>query len=350
MLVKPLISIIIITYNQELFIGQCIKSILNQESNYPFEIIVSDDNSTDTTQDIVRLLAAEYPNLIKVNFNLQNLGIVKNYLTALNLCRGKYLCLIGGDDYWIDKCKLQNQVDFLEANPDYGLVYTDFSVQEEKTGKFTECYLKKSGYKPVEGDAARLTFIGQNQIMSLTTCIRLNLLNNDYKKIMNDSNFLAEDYPTCFWISMFSKIHFLSINTAVYRVHKKSYTSSHTNLSRWKFSRSHIYMRKKLMNYFNYKPQNYEEITVKINRMQMLLTLKTGIGRNISTISYNQIVSTEMIQFDDHLIYLGIRYSFLSTIIRGILLVKNKTLKFSKTFLNQFTQYTKTIQDDRNIQ
>jgi len=113
------VSICCITYNHEKFISQAINSFMIQETNFKFEIIVGDDSSTDNTLKIVRLFSNKYPGKIKIVSSPQNMGIHHNLINCSKLCKGKYIALCEGDDFWTDPHKLQKQVDFLENNPDY---------------------------------------------------------------------------------------------------------------------------------------------------------------------------------------------------------------------------------------
>ena len=113
-----LVSVYITTYYHEAYIAQAIESVLSQKMDFPYEIVISDDASQDRTQAIVREYAEKYDN-IRYVFNESNLGLTKNVFQAKTLCRGKYMVQLSGDDYWIDERKLQKQVDFLEAHPEY---------------------------------------------------------------------------------------------------------------------------------------------------------------------------------------------------------------------------------------
>lgn len=313
---EPLVSVIIITYNQENYIEQCIKSVLSQETKYPFEIVVSDDHSDDNTPIIIERIAKAHPGIIHFNSNVQNVGIVKNYLNALNQCQGKYLCLLGGDDYWIDVEKIQRQVDFLELHPDYGLVYSDLNILNEDLDRIEAWAFRKSGKLIIEGEAAHIMCKGDCQIMPQTVCLRLKLLNAEYKKIMDDPFFLAEDFPTWFWVSCHSKIHFMPMVTAIYRSHKKSFTNSQSKIKRWQFSRSHIYMRKKIMRHLHYMPANWNAINTSIQRGIMNLSLKTGMGKKYGIYSYSLISDKNM---EDELSLLGIKYQPVSFLIRALI-------------------------------
>lgn len=130
---EPLVSICCITYNHEKYIRDSIESFLMQETNFPFEIIIHDDASTDKTADIIREYEKKYPELIKPIYQTENQyskGIRVSLLTYKK-SRGKYIAFCEGDDYWTDPLKLQKQVTFLEENPDYVITYTAVEAFDE---------------------------------------------------------------------------------------------------------------------------------------------------------------------------------------------------------------------------
>lgn len=118
----PHVSIRCLTYNHAPYIAQAIESFLEQKTNFPFEIIVHDDASTDGTDKIVREYEKKYPKIIKPIYEKENLyskkdGSLRRIIDSK--CRGDYIALCEGDDYWCNCDKLQKQVDFLDAHPDY---------------------------------------------------------------------------------------------------------------------------------------------------------------------------------------------------------------------------------------
>jgi len=116
---KPLVSVCMITYNHENFIKDAIEGILMQKTSFPIELIIGEDCSTDNTRKIVKDYEEKYPEIIFAQYSEKNLGMINNFLNVLQAARGKYIALCEGDDYWTDPLKLQKQVDFLEANPEY---------------------------------------------------------------------------------------------------------------------------------------------------------------------------------------------------------------------------------------
>lgn len=124
------VSACIITYNQRDYIRQCLEGAVSQKVNFKYEIIIGDDCSTDGTSAICEEFALLYPNLIKILPKTKNLGMTGNWMHTIQNCNGKYIALCEGDDYWTDITKLQQQVDFLEANPEYVLSFHQIKIQK----------------------------------------------------------------------------------------------------------------------------------------------------------------------------------------------------------------------------
>lgn len=125
---NPKVSIVCITYNHEKFIAEALDSILMQKTNFPFEIIIGEDCSSDTTADIVRKYANTYPDIIKPIFQENNTGPYNNTIAAFQQVHGKYIVINEGDDYFTDPLKLQKQVEFLDANPKYSICFHPVKV------------------------------------------------------------------------------------------------------------------------------------------------------------------------------------------------------------------------------
>ena len=124
------LSVFVVTYNQEQYIRQCLDSIVMQQTNFDYEVIIGEDCSTDRTPQICDEYAEKYP-FIKVYHHPKNLGLVKNWEFVLNRCTGEYVAMIEGDDYWTNPKKLQTQVDYLEKHKDIALTFTSTQVAYE---------------------------------------------------------------------------------------------------------------------------------------------------------------------------------------------------------------------------
>ncbi|TWI12143.1 glycosyltransferase involved in cell wall biosynthesis [Flavobacterium cauense R2A-7] len=127
---KPLVSICMITYGHENYIREAIEGVLMQQCDFEIELVVSNDCSPDATHDVIHEILESHPNAYKLKYikHENNIGMMPNFVHALQECRGKYIALCEGDDYWIDPLKLQKQIDFLEENQDYVLCFHKVKV------------------------------------------------------------------------------------------------------------------------------------------------------------------------------------------------------------------------------
>ncbi|KLT71204.1 glycosyltransferase family 2 protein [Flavobacterium sp. ABG] len=114
-----------ITYGHESFIEEAINSVLMQEVDFDFELIISNDASPDNTDEIVRSIIKNHPLGYKIRYIKQefNIGMMPNSVFILKECKGEFIAVCEGDDYWTDPLKLQKQVDFLENNPGFSLCF-----------------------------------------------------------------------------------------------------------------------------------------------------------------------------------------------------------------------------------
>lgn len=211
---KPLVSVLCLVYNQAAYVKDCINGFLQQKTNFPIEVIINDDCSSDGTTDIVKEYAEKYPEIIKAVFHDKNqysqgINVIYN---CFNIAQGKYLAFCEGDDYWTDPYKLQKQVDFLENNEEYGLVHTNFkeiNIDGKELGDVME---RNNFLCQYEGDVFEkiLVLLG---IKTLTFCMRKKLFPIDRTDV---DLFLGDKYVVLNVASQ-SKIHYLPDVTGIYR-------------------------------------------------------------------------------------------------------------------------------------
>ena len=145
----PTVSVVIVTYQHAKFIMQCLDSILMQKTDFAFEIILGDDESTDGTREICIDYANRYPDIIRLFLRSKEDRIFINgaptgrfnFMEGLKDANGKYIALCEGDDYWTDPYKLQKQVNFLENNRDYSGCF-HFTQQINEDGRLDKIYGK----------------------------------------------------------------------------------------------------------------------------------------------------------------------------------------------------------------
>lgn len=126
---KPTISVCMITYNHQDYIKQAVEGVLMQECEFEIELVIANDKSTDATDEEIKKIITNHSKgrLIRYISHSENLGMMANFLHTLDQCKGDYIAICEGDDYWTDPLKLQKQMDFLEDNEEYGICFHNSS-------------------------------------------------------------------------------------------------------------------------------------------------------------------------------------------------------------------------------
>jgi len=121
-----------ITYNHQDYIKQAIEGVLMQETDFEYELVVSNDNSPDNTNAVIQEIIATHPKAHVINYinREKNIGMLNNSRETLKLCKGEFIAICEGDDYWTDPKKLQKQVDFLSKNKDYAISFHKVKLHE----------------------------------------------------------------------------------------------------------------------------------------------------------------------------------------------------------------------------
>lgn len=211
---QPMVSIALITYNQEQYIDECIQGALTQKVDFPIEIAVGDDCSKDGTSAKLEAYARQHPNLVKYNKRTANLGMHKNWVETIKECTGKYIALLEGDDFWSDPEKLSKQVALMEANPDAALCFTNAWIKNETNLVADDVYVMHRLSHRTEFTLEE--FLESNPIPTCTTLYRNGLF----------KEFPPEFYesPYADWIlhllnARHGRILYLSDITSNYRYH-----------------------------------------------------------------------------------------------------------------------------------
>jgi glycosyltransferase involved in cell wall biosynthesis len=216
---SPLVSILIISYNQEDFIEEALVSALEQDYQN-LEIIVSDDGSTDSTSYIIKRYAEQYPDKIVPIVDVENLGITGNSNRGLKRCKGKYIAFQGGDDVLLPG-KISAQVAWFEQNDNHALCYHDMDVFLSETNE--TLYYQSERYKFHEGGAEKILTHGA-YFGGTTAMIRANRagqLQFDYRvPIASDWLFWYEAVASCQGI-----VGYVDGVYARYRRHKHNITN-----------------------------------------------------------------------------------------------------------------------------
>lgn len=215
---STLVSIYCITYNHEKFIAEAIDGFLMQITTFPFEIIIGEDCSTDDTMRIIKNYEKEYPHLIKVLTSDTNIGMQKNFERTFKACKSPYIALCEGDDCWKKSNKLQKQITFLEANPNYSMSCHNSETYDDATNKTIQIFPDIKNEKDFSLD----DLLNTNIVNTCTVVYRnLNInISEIFIKIP------LGDWPLHMLHAEYGKIKFFPENMARYRVHPGGVWSS----------------------------------------------------------------------------------------------------------------------------
>ena len=136
---KTLISVVIPSYNRADTVGQTIESILAQKVDADIEIVIGDDCSTDNAREVLLKYKEQHPDVIRLLFHEQNMGLGANWATCVKACQGKYICNCDNDDYWHNEHKLQIQLDYMESHSESNVLLTNHRTLNRTTGEIKEC-------------------------------------------------------------------------------------------------------------------------------------------------------------------------------------------------------------------
>lgn len=213
---NPLISVIVISYNQEKYIAECLQGILAQKGDFRIELVIGDDASRDSTAEIIQRYVRNFGEQmsVKVVSSDENVGMTRNFQRCLYACTGDFIAVCEGDDYWIDPLKLQKQMRFLVEHPDCSVCFNRIYMYFQNTGEFSvfEPDVKLVGNVFTTADLVSEHFIG-----NLSCCMY------DAKYIGQVRSDLFDlfigDWMFNIYYSQFGKIGYLEEAMSVYRKH-----------------------------------------------------------------------------------------------------------------------------------
>ena len=219
----PLLSVCLITYNHNKYIREAIDSVLMQKVNFTWELIIADDFSTDGTRKIVLEYKEKYPDFIKLILQEKNVGAAQNWSDLITYPKSKYIAYFDGDDYWTDPYKLQKQVDFLEANPDFAICFHNARKLSQETGDDSSLFFNKPSK-----DIFTITDIIKKNFIPTLTCVFRNKLFKEFPDWYYDA--FPGDWPLHILNAQFGKIKYIDEIMGVYRIHDGGSVSMGKNL------------------------------------------------------------------------------------------------------------------------
>ena len=222
------LSVSMITYNHERFIARAIESVLAQNVNFEYEIVIGEDCSTDSTRAVVEEFHRRYPDRIRPQLLDRNIGALRNFTRNIEACRGEYVAFLDGDDYWTATDKLQKQVDFLDTHPDRAIccgraraVYD--SRPEDFDGWWDVVPVYPAGTYAFE-DLLKTCFV-----LLCTMVLRREFIPPFPKWFLEMK---LGDWPLCIMVAQHGKIELVDEIVAAYRIHTGSTWSALPHLTR----------------------------------------------------------------------------------------------------------------------
>lgn len=229
MISSPTVSVSIITFNHERFIAKALDSVLEQQTDFDYEIIIGDDCSTDNTKEILKTYQQKYPDIISLILHPKRYTGVPgrlNNITNLYACRGKYVAMLDGDDYWTDKGKLQIQVNFMNDNEEYVAIANDAKKVNEHDKFIGTFYSSKHTILKVDNSFSHENVLGAGWCLTQTSSL---LFRNKRFKEFPEWFWIivSADYGLIVLLSQYGKIKYLKRPYTAYRIHGNSFTAKH---------------------------------------------------------------------------------------------------------------------------
>ena len=211
---ENIISVVILTYNQQDTIGRSINSVLMQKCHVPYEIIIGEDASTDSTRTICQEYARKHPDIIRLFCNERNKGISDNYFDCLLQCRGKYIADCAGDDFWIDPEKLEKEVSVMDQQPNTAMGISNWQFYNEQTGEISPS--KQIHHTPFTPGRNMLKAIITQKNMSVfhlcTALYRADIFRKAYNEdecLFRHKDYVSEDMQIAFTMALHGDIAYL---------------------------------------------------------------------------------------------------------------------------------------------
>ena len=303
----PLASAVIITYNQENFIEQAIECALAQKVDFKYEIVIGEDCSTDNTRELCYRYQRMHPEIIRVIISGRNVGLLENYYRTVKAARGKYVAGCGGDDYWHSPKKLQKQVEFLENNPEYGMVHSEVDWLIQKKGRIIKNYHLSQGYYYDNKAKETLERIVSMQyiITASTATFRKRMFDKYFNfEELKRNGFMSEDTPLFAGIAAYSKIHYISESLATYRELDESVSNSKNIPKFLRFWKSHSEMQLNLCDKYNLS----EDVRNKIEMVWFDKTLQLAFYERNSKMALEVKKKKQKFTWKEWLRYFGAKH------------------------------------------
>ena len=215
---RPIVSVLMLAYNHEPYLAQAIESVLAQETTFPYELLIGEDCSTDKTLLVALSYQRKVPERVRVIAWNANVGMQRNHNHLIDLARGEFIAFCEGDDYWLGKNKLQQQVDFMRSHPECGLVHGNYLnlIQIAGAWRVRVAFRSQSQLRFRSGDIYA-AMLEANRIQTCTVLCRRGIAAEYRRSRPAAEQYLVGDWPLGLYFAHESTIGFMKHPIAAYR-------------------------------------------------------------------------------------------------------------------------------------
>lgn len=292
------LTVVTTTYNQEKYIGQAIDGMLMQKTNFPFQIVISNDCSTDKTGEILEKYQKENPEKIKIINHEKNLGAMGNFINTLSQIKDtEYVALCDGDDYWTDENKLQKQVDFLDNNKEFNICF-------HKSKLFYENQEKEGSIIPenIQEVTTIEDLVVQNYVVANSVVYRWQFNNKNLEEIF-PNDIVPGDYYVHLLHAQSGKVKMIDEVMSAYRRHEDGMWWSNDNENKENFT---LKYGRKFLNFYN-SADKYMKLPENAFEAQRKDIIYNMIITYIKTDKFEELLENIVSNKDKELFYANLK-------------------------------------------
>jgi glycosyltransferase involved in cell wall biosynthesis len=253
---NPLVSVLMITYNQAAYLEQAIMGVIEQQCDFRFELIIGEDASSDDTRKIALQHQQRYPEIIRVIYSSNNVGAKANTRRIFSLARGKYVAYCEGDDYWCSKHKLARQVEIIQRVDDTAVVHTDWVCSGRRRNGWKADWRnpmhRRVSPRLLEGDLFRW-FYNPKILRTCTVLFRRSVVQESLESRIVSKEYPFGDVIRSAYVTSKWRVAYLPEITAVYRLSPGSVLRSGTR-ARLAYLRANLEFDTEARKYFSNRP------------------------------------------------------------------------------------------------
>lgn len=281
---QPLVSVLVITYNHSEYLATAVESIIAQECEFPLEVLIGEDASSDGTLGIALDLQQKYQNLIRVIYGDHNVGPQANSRRIFEASRGHFIAYCEGDDYWSSNKKLSNEIELIVNRPEIGVVHSDWVKTENQNGKWVigwnRSVFRCTPRRILEGNLFR-SFYHPKLLRTCTVLYRREVIEQCHESPLGAKDYGFGDTVKRAYVTSKWRVAYLPEVTAVYRLSPGSVLRSGTR-ARIRFLRSSLEFDSDAREFFKDRPDYPREYRWEMSFGLLLWAIKFRDFRTIA--------------------------------------------------------------------